>query len=678
VTFAPGYGSRNFDEPDEPPAAGDFPDSYVFDALDISGQNVMVDHVTTVYATDETISMNEEANDVTIQYSNISQGQNYPQADAEASGVRYTGHALGSLLQAGSNARISILHNLYAHQKGRLPRVGTEADALTVAGVGAYNDFRNNVFYNWFGTAGTGASDQPSQNNFINNFYLAGPGGQDASGTESTAISTASGGTGIFDGNDATNTKVFHSGNLKDVNKDGDAEDGAALSNADFSESSIAAAAFTQVPYTGVTDTAEAAFTRVLDYAGSVWWDRGAIDRRIADEVRSVTGSIRAWADDPFDSSAGEGAEWRALVATPSASRPAGFDTDQDGMPDTWEAEHGLDPNVPDNNGDFDADGYTNLEEYINEIAAWPAAGPIVFSGRAGRRYADIGNWNVGSARTNTGTRRSAHFQPSRYDVAQIRSGTVVLDAVGQHAGTLELAARQGTARLAVRDGWLRVAGEVRVGGRVAERNRRLPSGSGRIEQTGGVLFARAVVLGSAEGASGRYDLAGGTLETPVLARAGGATEFRFTGGTLRVERVGFDFSNTGGVLVPDQGRLHVAGDLRLVSGALALELSDAPAGAVRVDGVAYLGGELRVRARDGFVPRAGDVWTFLVAAGGIRGEFASVTPGYHVGVAGNRLTLSYGVVRESIDPALMSLAGFESRAEGGLCVLPSRAANAG
>jgi pectate lyase len=160
VTIAPGYGMRSFEKPDENPPElpepGDFPDSYVFDAIDITGTNLMVDHVSTFYATDETISANELANNVTIQYSNISQGQNYPQADAEAGSTTYTGHALGSLLQAGSNAKISVHHNLYAHQKGRLPRVGSEV------GTGAYNDFRNNVFYNWLSTAGTGASGQPS------------------------------------------------------------------------------------------------------------------------------------------------------------------------------------------------------------------------------------------------------------------------------------------------------------------------------------------------------------------------------------------------------------------------------------------------------------------------------------------------------------------------------------
>ena len=87
VTFAAGYGNRSFDEPDKPPAAGDFPDSYVYDAIDISGTNVMIDHVTAIYGTDETVSMNELANNITIQFCTIAQGQNYPQADAEASGV---------------------------------------------------------------------------------------------------------------------------------------------------------------------------------------------------------------------------------------------------------------------------------------------------------------------------------------------------------------------------------------------------------------------------------------------------------------------------------------------------------------------------------------------------------------------------------------------------------------
>ncbi len=522
VTFAPGYGCRSFDEPSKPPVSGDFPDSYTYDALDISGQKVMIDHVTTVYATDETVSMNELANEVTVQYALIAQGQNYPQADAEASSIKYTGHALGSLFQAGSNAKISVHHNLYAHLKGRLPRVGTESGALTVAGVGAYNDFRNNVFYNWLGTAGTGASGQASQNNFIGNFYLAGNGGDDASGNESTAISTSGGGTSIFNGSDSSLTKVYQSGNLKDTNRDGDASDGASLSSSDFGSSSIQSNAFTQTPYAGVTDSAQAAFDRVLSYAGSRYWQRAALDTRIVAETRAGTGKIVAWADDPFNSSSQDGTEWRALVATPMTSRPSGFDTDGDGMPDTWESAHGTNPALADNNGDLDADGYTNLEEYLNELAAWPAPGQLAFAVEGTARYAESESFGV---MPSGGTRvaKTAHWQPSRFDVVRVLAGTAVVDAPGQVARAVEIA---GSAVLAVRNGWLDVGDQVSIG------------------------------------AHGSLELTGGELRAGSLAKAHGAT-FRFRGGLLATRSVRFDLVVDGGVVAPGPGVgvLEISGD---------------------------------------------------------------------------------------------------------------------
>ena len=44
-------------------------------------------------------------------------------------------------------------------------------------------------------------------------------------------------------------------------------------------------------------------------------------------------------------------------------------DTDHDGIPDDWEKAHGLNPNDPsDANEDFNGDGYTNLEKYLNSL----------------------------------------------------------------------------------------------------------------------------------------------------------------------------------------------------------------------------------------------------------------------------------------------------------------------
>jgi hypothetical protein len=73
-------------------------------------------------------------------------------------------------------------------------------------------------------------------------------------------------------------------------------------------------------------------------------------------------------------------------------TRGVDWDTDRDGIPNSWEAMHGLDPATASNNGDFDSDDYTNLEEYLNELSEWPAPEPILFSGATNTRFAQITN----------------------------------------------------------------------------------------------------------------------------------------------------------------------------------------------------------------------------------------------------------------------------------------------
>nr|MBK7068412.1 hypothetical protein [Deltaproteobacteria bacterium] len=58
------------------------------------------------------------------------------------------------------------------------------------------------------------------------------------------------------------------------------------------------------------------------------------------------------------------------------AGPAAPADTDNDGMPDAWESAHGTNPSVADHNGTTvsvsmtGVAGYTNLECYLNELAA--------------------------------------------------------------------------------------------------------------------------------------------------------------------------------------------------------------------------------------------------------------------------------------------------------------------
>jgi hypothetical protein len=622
LTVAPGYGLRNT-------GTDGFPDSYVYDAFDISGQGIIIDHCSTFFASDEHISANEAAADVTVQYTTVAQGQNYPNLDTNGS---YTGHAFGSLFQMGSGAKLSVHHNLYAHQKGRLPRVGSSV------GTGAINDFRNNVFYNWLGTAGGGASGQPSFNNFVGNFFLAGPGGDNPAGGSSTGITTASGGTGIFGGASASATRVHHAGNLKDTNKDGDRLDGVSLTNSDFSSSTYAATPY-DAGYVGVTDTATVAFDRVLDYAGTRWWTRdgvvNSVDERIIAETRTGTGRIVAWADNPNDPN--DAAEWNALKNAPLQARPAGWDTDGDGMPDAWERSVGLDPATADNNGDADADGYTNLEEYLHELTAWPAPKPAVFGGTAAR-YALATSWDTA-------------WQPSRFDTVHVASGTIAVDAVGQHGGTLVLAPTPVTGALptlAVTSGGLRLSGNL--------------------------------VVGSASGATARVELSGGGLVVAGTIAAGPAAggAFTLTGGTLAAARIDLSRLRSGsasptGVLRPDgatlspgasgsPGRMIVTGSLAFAAGMLAIDVAG-PAAATafqtaagthdRLDvsgGLDLASVGLSLNRSDGYEP----AWLLphtIVAAATLTGRFATVD-GLDLG-GGARLAVTYSGTVVSVAAAL-------------------------
>lgn len=613
VTVASGYGLTGWWKPGEPfpgvPGSAEagtdraawFPDNVVYDAMDIAGTNLMIDHVSTIFGTDETISMNEVASNITVQYSNISQALNYPQADAENSGS-LTGHALGSLLSAGNTtaqAAISFHHNLYAHLKGRVPQLGSIDGSL-----GAYYDFRNNVFYNWLGTAGSKSGT--TWLNLVNNFYLAGNGGDNPIGGSNPGITTTSGGTGVL----SASSSVYRNGNLLDSNKDGDANDGAALSAGGAASPLWKGGVST---YTGVTDSATQAYNRVLNYVGANWWTRDNVintpDERIIQEARTGTGKIIAWADDPWNNDPAEGVEWRALKNTPQTSRPANWDTDADGMPDAWEQAHNLNPSVADNNGDFDSDGYTNLEEYINELAAWPAPQPIVFNGATNNRYAQITNWDI-------------RWQPSKYDQAQINSGAAVVDAVGQHAGTIVVAAESGnTAQLNITGGWL--------------------------------LVNDAVVIGGTASSNATLNLSGGALTTPVLAK-GNAGQFNFTGGTLRAGIVDFDLVNNGGTISPglSPGSMAIHGQLQINRGVLEMEIAGTSVfDSVAATGAVALGGELHVLLAGGFLPDKQDAFE-IVTGQSITGAFTNVTAGnripingtsasFLVTVAGSEVTLS-------------------------------------
>ncbi|MCW8956865.1 MAG: putative Ig domain-containing protein, partial [Gammaproteobacteria bacterium] len=59
-------------------------------------------------------------------------------------------------------------------------------------------------------------------------------------------------------------------------------------------------------------------------------------------------------------------------------TNPLLTDTDSDAMPDAWEVQNGLLPTVKDATGDLDADGISNIEEYV--IATGASVPPVFFA----------------------------------------------------------------------------------------------------------------------------------------------------------------------------------------------------------------------------------------------------------------------------------------------------------
>jgi hypothetical protein len=549
------------------------------------GTNLILDHVSASWSEDEVMSITNNNTNVTVQYSMIH--------DALTSD-----HAYGSLLRARIDSNVSMHHNLYANNKSRQARFGSyDAKQLTA-------DFRNNVIYNWSDRASyAGGSSEAEQEyadiNYVANYLIAGPG-------------TASNASRAFHVDKNIDARVYQSGNFIDSDRGvnpGGVPNGSNTGWGMFVVSSpITDQSLTQMPLPFATPpvTTQAAidaYGQVIDHVGNFWWSRDAIDSRVINNVRTNTGP-------QIGAAAPIASELNALLSTPVTTRQAGWDTDNDGMPDVWEAAHGLNPNSSlDFKLDFDNDGYVNLQEYVDEIGAFPAPAPIVFGGGTNNRYAQITNW-----RTNDGgITAGSHWQPTRFDEAQINSGTVVVDAVGQHAGLLNInAGAGGSATLEIESGWLHVED--------------------------------AVVIGENPAATSVLNLRGGLLRAPILRRgAGGA--FNFTGGILHANDIEFSLENQGGTLALGEsiGQTRVMGDLALTAGTLEIEL--APNGVsdlLVVDGAAILGGHLQLDPIAGFTPSLGDSWQ-IATADSISGSFNSVTAGYSLQQQGDSLRVFFG-----------------------------------
>lgn len=330
------------------------------DADAISGRyhkNIILDHVSASWSIDETVSIYHCEN-VTIQWCLISESL----YDAgHAKGV----HGFGGIW--GSN-RSTYHHNLLAHHSSRNPRFAS--------GCG-YNDFRNNVVYNWGYNGAYGGEKQHEDSekfnftvvNMVANYYKPGPATRP--GKVSYRIINPSSAN-----SDDNFGKWYVADNVVHGNPVVTSDNWNGGVQPQGGSTHIAGLKLDQ-PFDAIPihqQTAEEAYDAVLDSVGASLPKRDAVDARIVDETHSghatyegVTYKNKRRVPDTskkcgiIDSQKDVGG-WPELK-----SLPAPLDSDSDGMPDEWEKRYGLDPHDATNSAkDNDNDGYTNIEEYLN------------------------------------------------------------------------------------------------------------------------------------------------------------------------------------------------------------------------------------------------------------------------------------------------------------------------
>lgn len=285
--------------------------------------HVVVDHSSISWGVDENISLYDDAHHITLSWNIISEGlANSTHAEGE--------HSKGAHLSGENTYAISFHHNLLAHNNDRNPQP-------TNPGVA---DIRNNVVYNYGEHAAFASNShgRPSFN-FIGNIYIP---GRDSAVSEHELD--------VYDGSGA-GWAFYVQGNIGPHRTTDSQPESMTVSPA--GRASMVARPFDAPAVT--TTTAATAYRQVLAHAGAGFPHRDAVDRRIVQDVGDRTGRI---INDPADVGG-----WPEL---PAVEPPA--DRDRDGMPDSWERQHGLRPAFADSGLDADKDGWTNIEEYLDVL----------------------------------------------------------------------------------------------------------------------------------------------------------------------------------------------------------------------------------------------------------------------------------------------------------------------
>lgn len=324
--------------------------------------NIMIDHVSASWGLDENLSMYRHMYqppeggkeqklptvNITIQHSIFSEA------------LDTYNHAFGSTL-GGYNS--TFHHNLWACNTGRNPSVGMIYDF----------NFVNNVLYNWRHRTVDGG-DHRSFYCLINNYYKPGPMTPADQPIRHRILKPEARRSpyylldygkayvhgNVVEGNARVTADNWDGGVQVEIGKPREPlKKGVRVP----SEEELLAQIRSDKPYPHAyveIESAEQAYTSVLAGAGATLPRRDAVDERIIRMVRE--GSVT------YAEGKGIITDIAQVGGYPEYAGQPYADADDDGMPDDWELSAGLNPeDNSDAAGDLNGDGYTNIEEFLNQ-----------------------------------------------------------------------------------------------------------------------------------------------------------------------------------------------------------------------------------------------------------------------------------------------------------------------
>ena len=318
------------------------------DAIVIGGgrgaQHIILDHVSMSWGTDETLNIlgnsgitnrsgRANSKNITVQWSMIYESlehANHPQYAHSRS--TYLGYGVQDM---------TIHHNIIANSNRRNPNIG---------GVGQI-DYINNVQFNSARLNGELYNRHGSSYfNWIGNVTIAGPNTPNRDNIYQASL---------FNNQDLGTLEMYVNDNI-DIHRPSNTGDERLVINPTnyglLTTAGPVGYRKLSLPSAEISEP-EQAYKDVLAFAGATKPSRDSADARLVADVLQCKGDI---IDHP-----NEVGGWPYLSSTTPPN-----DSDLDGMPDYWELDQGLNPyDSDDRNGDIDGDGYTNLEEYINELA---------------------------------------------------------------------------------------------------------------------------------------------------------------------------------------------------------------------------------------------------------------------------------------------------------------------